>query len=305
MTFRLSKKRSVSFRNNLELFLLVLPLVLFYVLFHYWPMQGVQIAFRHYIPTSGVWGSKWVGLKHFSSFFSTPEAWRLIKNTFMIGFFSMLTFPVPIIIALMLNMLASLKFKKLVQTSIFVPHFVSVIVVVGMLKLFCSLNGGIINNIVSVFGGKPIDFFGSSEWFIPLYILSGIWQSTGWNTVIYTGALTSINPELYESAIMDGANKLQRLYYIDIPGIMPTIIIMFILNIGHTMDVGFEKVYLMQTPFNLSVSEVISTYVYKIGIQSSQYSFSAAVGLFNSLVNFFLLIITNYTSKHFTNESLW
>lgn len=305
MTGVMKRNRSLQIRNNLELFLLALPLVLYYLIFHYWPMQGVQIAFRNYIPTKGVFGSEWVGLKHFYTFFSTPESWKLIKNTLSLSVFSLLTFPIPIIVALMLNLLTSIKFKKIVQTSIFIPHFVSVIVVVGMLKLFCSLNGGIINNIIDFFGGKPIDFFGMASWFVPLYVISGIWQQTGWNTVVYTGALTSISPELYESAIMDGANKLQRLRYIDIPGIMPTIIIMFILNIGRVLDIGFEKAYLMQTPLNLGVSEVISTYVYKIGIQSSQFSFSAAVGLFNSVVNFILLVVTNTISKRVTDESLF
>jgi len=291
--------------SDWELLAMALPMIAFYLIFCYWPMYGIQIAFRDYIPTLGFLGSKWVGLKHFIILLGTPDIAKIIANTVRISLVSLLFFPVPILLSLMINLVTKDRFKKFTQTCFFLPYFVSVIVVVGMLKLFGGLDGGLFNQILSLFGAESINFFGIPQWFVPLYVLSDLWQRTGFNTIIYTGALTSISPDIYESASIEGANRLQKIRYIELPALIPTIVTMFILSVGNFMSVGFEKAFLMKNSLNSGVSEIISTYVYQMGIENMQYSFSAAVGLLNSVINMVLLVCANYLSLKMTSESLW
>lgn len=286
-----------SFKKNWELYLLLTPVILYFVVFHYFPLYGLQIAFKDFIATKGISGSPWVGLKHFERFFDSYYFWRLIKNTVGIGVFTLLvSFPVPIILALMLNEVKSLRYKKFVQTVIYAPHFLSTVVVVGMLLLFLK-SDGLVNQVIMLFGGNSIDFITEPGWFKTLFVFSDVWQTMGWSSIIYIAALAAVDPAQHEAAMIDGASKFQRIIHINIPAIMPTIVILFILNAGSVMAVGFEKVFLMQNDLNMSTSDVISTFVYRSGILEAQYSFSAAVGLFNSLINFIMLIMVNQIAK--------
>jgi len=294
-----------SIRKNWELYLLLAPVILYFLIFHYYPLYGLQIAFKDFIATKGITGSPWVGFKHFERFFDSYYFWRLIKNTIGIGVFTLLvSFPVPIIIALLLNEVKSLRFKKFVQTIIYAPHFLSTVVVVGMLLLFLK-SDGMINQVITLFGGTPIDFISEPSWFKSIYVLSDVWQTMGWSSIIYIAALSAVDPAQHEAAMMDGASKFQRIIHINIPAIMPTIVILFILNVGSVMAIGFEKVFLLQNDLNMSTSDVISTFVYRSGILEAQYSFSAAVGLFNSIINFILLIMVNRIAKKVSDTSLW
>lgn len=294
-----------SFRKNWELYLLISPVIAYFIVFHYIPMYGVQIAFKDFIATLGIWDSPWVGMKHFERFFNSYYFWRLIKNTLIIGIYTLaVAFPIPIIIALMLNEVRNSKFKKFVQTIIYAPHFLSTVVVVGMLILFLKPDG-LINQIIILVGGKPIAFMSEPSWFKTLYVFSDVWQTMGWSSIIYLSALTAVDYSLHESAMIDGASRFQRIWHINIPTIMPTIIILFILNAGSVMSVGFEKVFLMQNTLNMSTSDVISTFVYRSGIEQAEYSFSAAVGLFNSIINFIMLVMVNFFAKKINQTSLW
>lgn len=294
-----------SIRKNWELYLLLVPVILYFLIFHYYPLYGLQIAFKDFIATKGITGSPWVGFKHFERFFDSYYFGRLIKNTIGIGVFTLLvSFPVPIIIALLLNEVKSLRFKKFVQTIIYAPHFLSTVVVVGMLLLFLK-SDGMINQVIMLFGGMPIDFISEPAWFKSIYVLSDVWQTMGWSSIIYIAALSAVDPAQHEAAMMDGASKFQRIIHINIPAIMPTIVILFILNVGSVMAIGFEKVFLLQNDLNMSTSDVISTFVYRSGILEAQYSFSAAVGLFNSIINFILLIMVNQIAKKVSDTSLW
>ncbi|KOO51107.1 ABC transporter permease subunit [Viridibacillus arvi] len=294
-----------SFKKNWELYLLLTPVILYFVVFHYFPLYGLQIAFKDFIATKGITGSPWVGFKHFERFFDSYYFWRLIKNTIGIGVFTLLvSFPVPIILALMLNEVKSLRYKKFVQTVIYAPHFLSTVVVVGMLLLFLK-SDGLVNQVIMLFGGNSIDFITEPGWFKTLFVFSDVWQTMGWSSIIYIAALAAVDPAQHEAAMIDGASKFQRIIHINIPAIMPTIVILFILNAGSVMAVGFEKVFLMQNDLNMSTSDVISTFVYRSGILEAQYSFSAAVGLFNSLINFIMLIMVNQIAKKVSETSLW
>ncbi len=294
-----------SIKKNWELYLLLVPVILYFLVFHYYPLYGLQIAFKDFIATKGITDSPWVGFKHFERFFDSYYFWRLIKNTIGIGIFTLLvSFPIPIILALMLNEVKSLRFKKAVQTIIYAPHFLSTVVVVGMLLLFLK-SDGMINQIIMLFGGTPINFIAEPAWFKSLYVFSDVWQTMGWSSIIYIAALAAVDPAQHEAAMMDGASKFQRIIHINIPAIMPTIVILFILNAGSVMSVGFEKVFLMQNDLNMSASDVISTFVYRSGILEAQYSFSAAVGLFNSIINFILLVMVNRIAKKVSETSLW
>lgn len=306
----LSRKRSRSrLRNvtkNYELYLLMLVPVAYFVIFKYLPMYGVQIAFKDFTPSRGIWGSHWVGLKHFRDFFDAYNFWDIIKNTvYLSGLNLLIAFPAPIIIALLLNQLRHEKLKRFIQTTIYAPYFISTVVLVGMMFVFLAPSGGLVNNIIQSFGGKPILFMGESGWFRPLYIFSTVWQETGFSSVIYLAALAGIDPHLHEAAVVDGANKLQRIKNVDLPGIAPTIVVLFILAVGNLMNVGFEKVFLMQTDLNVDVSEIIPTYVYKIGIQQAQYSFSAAIGLFNAVINLILLFAVDRGAKKIGSNGLF
>lgn len=292
--------------KNWELYLFLLPTVIYIIVFKYLPMYGVTIAFKNFNPALGIQGSPWVGLRHFERFFNSFRFWDLLKNTLGLSVFQLVaSFPIPILVALMLNQVRHKGYKKFVQTVIYAPHFISTVVLVGIMFVFLSPSSGIVNKAIELFGGEPIFFMARPEWFRSLYVFSGIWQGTGFGTIVYLAALTSVPPELHEAAIVDGATKLQRIRYIDIPSIIPTAVILLILNVGNIMNIGFEKAYLMQTSLNISTAEIIPTYVYKVGLIQAQWSFSAAVGLFNAVINFILLISVNWLAKRLSDTSLW
>ncbi|OAS15109.1 ABC transporter permease [Paenibacillus oryzisoli] len=292
--------------RNYDLYLLLLPTLAYFIIFHYVPMYGVQIAFKNFNPIKGIMGSPWVGFDNFERFFQSYQLGTIIKNTLGISIFELLVaFPAPVLLALMINQLTNERFKRLVQTVTYAPHFISTVVVVGIVYLLLSPKTGAVNSLLGVFNIEPIFFMGSADWFKTVFVFSGIWQNIGWGTIIYLAALTSVNPEYHEAAVVDGATKLQRVFHIDIPAILPTVIIMLIMNMGHMMSVGFEKVYLMQNQLNIDSSETIQTYVYKAGLVQAQYSYSSAIGLFNTVINFILLISVNQIAKSLKQTSLW
>lgn len=301
-------KKSVMNRlkNSWQLYLFATPAIIYFIIFEYAPMYGLQIAFKDFRAVDGIFGSSWVGFKHFIDFFSAYNFWTLIKNTFLINLYELIfAFPAPILLALSLNQLMRERYKKFLQTITYAPHFISTVVMAGMLYLFLSPSSGFVNNIVQLFGGEPINFLGQAKWFKTVFVGSGIWQQTGWSAIIYLAALTSIDPELHEAAKVDGASKLKRIWHIDLPGILPIITILMILNFGNFMSVGFQKVLLLQNSLNITSSEVIQTYVYKQGLVSHDYSYAAAVGLFNNIINFILLIMMNGFARKMKQESLW
>lgn len=293
-------------RRNWTLYLLLLPAAIYIFLFNYLPMYGVQIAFKNFTIAKGVTGSPWVGLKWFRYFFSSPKCLSIIWNTLILNLYMFAAgFPAPIVLALMLHNVPGRRFKRVTQTVAYLPHFISTVVVVTMLGCFTSVNSGFINTLIERLGGEPVFFMGRPEYFRHLYVLSGVWQEMGWGSIIYLAALTGIGMELHEAAMIDGASKLQRIWHIDLPGIMPTLVIMLIMRCGSILNIGFEKTYLMQNGLNLGVSEVIATYTYKQGLQGSKFSYSAAIGLFNNVVNLMLLTIVNWISRQVSETSLW
>lgn len=292
--------------HNWQLYLLLLPAFVWLIVFCYAPMYGVTIAFKDYKVKLGITGSPWAGLKYFEQFFSTSVAVKSIRNTLLLSLYSLLFgFPIPILFALMLNMLRSARYKKFIQTLSFAPHFISVVVVVSMMNIMFAPSNGWVNKLITSTGAKEVLFMTRSEYFRTMYVASGIWQDMGFNAIVYIAALAGVSPELHEAAIVDGASKIRRLIHIDIPCILPTVTIMFILSVGNLFSVGYEKAYLMQGGLNTEVSEIISTYVYKVGLQSAQYSFSAAVGLFNSVVNLILLLAVNTLARRMSDVSLF
>ena len=303
---RRRRMRIKMVKQHWPLYLFLFPTIIYFLLFRFYPLYGLQLAFKNYRVVDGIAGSPWTGLDNFRRFFSTADFGKLLWNTLGVSVFTLIfTFPLPIILALLLNQLPSLKYKKIVQTTVYAPHFISTVVMVGMVFLFTSPSSGMINKIIEVFGGKAIHFTAEPGWFIPMYVISEIWQSTGWGSILYLAALAGVSPELHEAALVDGANKFQRVWHIDIPGILPTIVIMMILNAGKIMNVGFEKAYLMQTSLNIKASEIIATYVYKRGVLKSQISLATAVGLFDSVVNMLLVVIVNWISRKVTDSSLF
>ncbi|PGY15942.1 sugar ABC transporter permease [Bacillus sp. AFS031507] len=304
----IQRKKEIKLRkilSNYQLYLFLLPALVYFIVFHYVPMYGILIAFKDFVATKGILGSPWVGFKHFERFFESYQFWSLIKNTLGLSVIQLIVgFPLPIFLALMMNQIRSDKYKRFVQTVVYAPHFISVVVLAGMIYVFFS-NNGLINNLILIFGGDPISFMAKPDWFKPLYIASGVWQETGWAAIIYLAALAGVSPELHEAAVMDGANKWQRIFHVDIPAIMPTAVILLILNVGNIMNIGFEKAYLLQTPMNQPAAEIIPTYVYKMGLQQAQYSFAAAVGLFNSVINLVLLVLVNKFAKKLSGTGLW
>lgn len=289
-----------------DLYVLMLPGLLYFIIFKYLPMYGAQIAFKNYMPSLGIWGSPWVGFDHFQRFFSSPNFGDIMWNTVSLSLFNILFgFPAPIILALIINEIKWKPFKKAVQTITYAPHFISTVVLVGLLQMILSPSSGIINNILQAFNIQPIYFMAEEGWFKPIYILSGIWKSAGWGSIIYLAAISGIDTEMYESAKIDGASRWKQLIYITLPNIMPTAMIMLILDIGKVMSIGFEKVFLMQNSMNIGVSEIISTYVYNVGILDVQFSYSTAIGLFNSIINLIMLILANWVSKKVTQVGLW
>lgn len=291
--------------RDYQLYLLLLPAVVYILVFQYWPMYGVQIAFKDFRASLGIWGSEWVGLKHFTRFFQAHNFSSLIRNTLWLSLYSLVAgFPLPIILAIMLNEVRNLTFKRTVQTTIYAPHFISTVVISGMIVMFLNHDRGIINHLVAVLGGQRADYMTQARWFPTIYVLSGIWQNAGWGTVIYFAALSNIDP-LVEAAMIDGANRLQKIWHIDLPGIAPVITILLILNLGGLLSVGFEKVLLLQNPLNMPTADVVSTYVYRIGLLGGQFSYSSAIGLFNSLINFILLLLANTLARRTGETSLW
>lgn len=302
------KRFSYNIRKHYQLFLFLLIPLIWLIVFHYTPMAFIQIAFRNYKIRLGMWGSKWVGLHHFVKFFQSYQFERVLKNTIVLSFYSLIAgFPLPILLALCMNAMMGTRYKRFVQTVTYIPHFISTVVLVGMLTQFMNPRIGIYGQLGYLLTGtQPRDILGSAAAFPHLYVWSGIWQGTGWSSIIYMAALSSVDAELHEAAQIDGASRFQRCLHIDLPSILPTAMILLIMSMGNVMSVGFEKVYLMQNQLNLSSSEVISTYVYKVSISDgSDFSYGTAIGLFNSVVNLLLLVTVNAVSRKVTSSSLW
>lgn len=289
-----------------QLYLLLAPAVIYLIVFKYWPMYGVQIAFRNYNPIDGFMGSEWVGLEHISRFLHSFQFSRVFVNTIAINVLGLVFgFPVPIVLTLLINQLGSRRLKSFIQTVLFSPAFISTVVVVGMLFVLLSPRSGLVNNVISLAGGTPVSFMNEEGWFRPIYVLSDIWQNAGFSMIIYLAALAGIDPSLHEAARVDGANRWQRLWHIDLPGIRPVISIMLILAVRNLLNIGFEKALLMQTDLNLGTSQIIQTYVYDVGLKSAQFSYSAAISLFNYVLNMILLLVFNQGAKRAGQTSLF
>ncbi len=288
------------------LLLLFLPALVYYILFKYVPMFGILISFKDYNPFKGVWQSEWVGFKHYSVFFHSPDFPKLLRNTILLGFYKIVfSFPAPIILALLLNEVRIVLVKRLVQSISYLPHFISNVVVVSMMFLFLSPTSGLVNQAIEWLGYDTINFMQNGNYFRTLYILSEIWQHVGWETIIYLAALSAIDPQLYEAARVDGANRWRQIRHITVPGIMPAIVILLILNVGQVLDIGFEKVLLMLNPSIYSTADVLSTYVYRTGIQAMNYSYGTAIDLFTSVINLLFILTANWISRRKSETSLW
>ncbi len=291
-----------------QLYLLLLLPISFLVVFNYVPMYGAQISFRNYTAKDGILGSAWVGVKHFVKFFTSPQFWRLIRNTFVLSIYGLLAgFPIPVMLALALNNVDNDHYRKTVQMVTYAPHFISTVVLVGMMSQLFSYNYGLINKVIDMLGGSRKLFLTEPQYFRHLYVWSGVWQGMGYNSIIYISALSSIDPSLYEAAKVDGASRMQRILHIEIPGILPTIITLLILNTGRLLSVGHEKVLLMQCTQNYETSDILSIYIYRMTFKGSlpDYSYTTAIGLFNSVINFVLITLVNAISKRVTETSLW
>lgn len=292
--------------RDYQLYLLALPAIAYLFIFNYVPIYGILIAFKNFNAVQGIWGSDWAGFEHFRRFFHSYQFGPILRNTIGLSLYQLVVgFPIPIMLALLLNQTRNKRFKSLVQTVTYAPHFISIVVMISMIFIFLSPRTGFVNHLLTFFGHEPILFMGDPAYFKTIYVLSGVWQNTGWGSIIYLAALASINPELYEAAKVDGASKWQQILKIDIPSIMPTAVILLILNVGHIMDVGFQKVFLMQTPLTAASQEIISTYVYKMGLINTDYSYSAAINLFNTVINLVLLIAVNQVARRASDTSLW
>jgi multiple sugar transport system permease protein/putative aldouronate transport system permease protein len=285
--------------------ILALPLV-YIIIFAYVPMYGLAYAFIDYSPSKGIFGSAWVGLRHFKQFFSSPSSTAVIFNTLWLGIYGLVAgFPIPIILAVALNEVGNKSYKKVVQMVTYAPYFISTVVLVGMILQVTDLRLGIINNIIDLLGGKRINFMAKSNLFASIYVWSGIWAGAGYGSIIYLAALSAVDPQLQEAATVDGASRIKRIWHVDLPAIRPQIIILLLFNLGRILGIGFEKAYLLQNDLNIKVSEVISTYVYKIGLVYANYSFSTAVGLFNSLISVCLLVTANFMARKLSETSIW
>ena len=301
----LSYRAKKDWVQNWGLYLMFLPVLVYFLLFSYKPMYGALIAFKNYKPALGFMGSPWVGMDQFKRFFTSPFFGRLIKNTLVLSFELLIFgFPAPIILALLINEVQSKYFKKTVQTLTYLPHFISLIVVVGMITDF-SMTSGLFNDIIVFFGGSRSPLLQNPALYRPIYILSDIWQGVGWGSIIYLSALSGVDAQLYEAATIDGANRFQQLLHVTLPGITPTIITMLILRVGRLMSIGYEKTILLYNPSTYDTADIISSYVYRVGILEQGWSYSTAIGLFNSLINLLLLLITNKLSKKLAGTSLW
>ena len=284
---------------------MALPILAYYILFHYKPMYGVIISFKDFSPTKGIAESNWVGFKHFVDFLTNPYFWRLMKNTLIISLSTLIfSFPAPVILALLLNEIRGKVISRVVQLIAYLPHFISLVVVCGLIVKFTS-DKGVINDIFAMFGAERISYLNHPQYFVPVYVISDIWQSIGWGSIIYLAALTGVDQQLYEAAIIDGANRWKQTLHVTLPGIAPTFVIMLILRIGGLMNVGYEKIILLYNPITYETADVISTFVYRKGLIELNWSFSAAVGLFNSIINFALLLTANKISARTSESSLW
>jgi putative aldouronate transport system permease protein len=303
-----SVRLGLRMRRNWQLYaMLALPLI-WLAIFAYWPMYGVIIAFKDYNVVSGIWGSPWAGFKYFDRFIESYQFWKLIKNTVYLHVYELVaTFPLPILLALCLNTVRKKWFSRSAQLITYAPHFISTVVVVGLVVVLTNPNTGVANKLIGLLGFGPVDIMGDAGMFRHIYVWSGAWQGMGFAAIIYLAALTSVPPELHEAAIVDGASRLRRMWHIDLPAIVPVAVILLILNIGSILSVGFEKVLLMQNNLNLDTAEVIDTYVYKVGLASDvpQFSYAAAIGLFRSVVGLILLVLANQLARRFAKSSLW
>lgn len=301
-----SRKILRKMLENKALYLMILPMFLYIAIFHYWPMYGVQIAFRDFNFAKGITGSDFVGMKWFNFFFNSAQFVVIVRNTLFLTLYDLFAgFPIPIILAIIMHSISSNRFRRVAQTITYMPHFISVIVLVGMMSCMFAVDSGWVNGIIEKMGGEPKQFMGDAKYFRHMYVWSGIWQQMGWNSIIYLAALTAIDPNLHEAAMIDGASKLQRIWHIDLPGISGTIAILLILRFGSIMSLGFDKAYAMQNSMNMSVSQVISTYTYEMGMLKYRYSYAAAIGLFNNSINFVMLFTVNTISRKLSGSSLF
>lgn len=301
----LLSKIGMELRSNYELYIMFIPALVYYLIFSYKPIYGALMAFQDYAPAKGIWGSEWVGFKHFANFFGSYYFGRLIKNTLIISLSSIaFGFTAPILLALLFNELRNPGFKRIVQTVSYLPHFISLVVICGMIKKF-TLDTGVVNDIIVFFGGARMTMLNKSAYFVPIYIITDIWQGIGWGSIIYLAALSGISQELYEAAMIDGAGRLRQTLHVTLPGLLPTIIIMLILRMGGILNVGYEKIILLYNPTTMKTADVISSFVYRKGLQEQNLSFSTAVGLFNSVINFAFLLATNRFSKKVGDTALW
>ena len=288
------------------IYLMILPGVLYFVIFKYLPMGGIVIAFKQYQPFAGFFASPWVGLDQFERFFSSDDFWMLFRNTMLISLYKLVFFfPIPIILSLILNELHMEWFKRIIQSLIYVPHFFSWLVIVGIFYVLLTTQNGIVNHLIQGLVGHPVNFLGSEHWIRPLLTVQTIWHEAGWGTILYLAAITGVNPALYESACMDGAGKLRQMWHITLPGIRSTIVLLFILQLGHFLDLGFEQIYNMLNPTNTSAGDVFDTYVYRVGIQQGNFSYSTAVGLFKSLVGLILVLSSNWVVRKSGEEGVF
>ena len=295
-----------SLRKDRQLVFMLIPVVIFFAVFSYYPLYGILIAFKDYSISKGILGSPWAGLRYFRQFFLSPYFGRLLRNTVLISVYSLLWgFPIPILFALLLNEFKDGKFKRLIQTVSYLPHFISLVVICGILIDIFSPQGGVVNSLLYGLTGKRINFFGEPEWFRTMYVGSGVWQEFGWNSIIYLAAITGINPDLYEAAKIDGAGRLKQIWHVTLPGIKPTILTLLILNLGNIMSVGYEKIILLYSPTTYETADVISTYVYRTGLLSQQYSYAGAVGLFNSAINIAILVLCSFAGKKLFGVGIW
>ena len=303
------KQKKINFKQILKknwvCYLFILPMLIYVIIFNYIPMYGIQLAFKDYRVADGIWGSAWVGLKHFKTFFESYQFKDLLWNTLSLSLYSLIAgFPMPIIFALLLNYITNVKLKKVVQMVTYAPHFISTVVYCGMILIFLS-SDGVINQLLKLIGIDSVAFLTNPSNFRHIYVWSGVLHNIGWGSIMYISVLTSVDPTLHEAATVDGATRFQRLLHIDLPAIVPTMVIMLIMRAGEIMDLGFEKAFLLQNNINLDYSEIIATYVYKIGIQGGQFSYSSAIGLFNNVINMVLLVVVNKIAKKVSDVSLW
>lgn len=303
------KQKKINFmrilKRNWVCYLFILPMLIYVIIFNYIPMYGIQLAFKDYRVADGIWGSAWVGLKHFKTFFESYQFKDLLWNTLSLSLYSLIAgFPMPIIFALLLNYITNVKLKKVVQMVTYAPHFISTVVYCGMILIFLS-SDGVINQLLKLIGIDSVAFLTNPSNFRHIYVWSGVLQNIGWGSIMYISVLTSVDPTLHEAATVDGATRFQRLLHIDLPAIVPTMVIMLIMRAGEIMDLGFEKAFLLQNNINLDYSEIIATYVYRIGIKGGQFSYSSAIGLFNNVINMVLLVVVNKIAKKVSDVSLW